>query len=154
MTATAIVPKSWYSWDFSMTRGDRTLARLDLSSWRERAAITIGDSEHRAYRESALGDFVIEHGGQVLARAGKPSAFRNTMIVRHEGREYTLKKKSAWRRAFIVLDGEHEIGSISPTSAWRRDATVDLPAPWPLPLQAFVIWLAVMLWKREADSGG
>jgi hypothetical protein len=34
-----------------------------------------------------------------------------------------------------------------------RDATVDLPPDWPLAVTTFVIWLAIILWKRDADSG-
>ena len=153
MSAWALVPKAWYSWDFSVTAGDRTIARFDLSTWRERGVITIDGIEHRVFRESLLGDFVIERGNSPLARATKQSAFTNTMTFRHDGREYTLRKQSWWKRSFVVLDGEKQIGSLAPTSLWTRRATVDLPAQWPLHLQAFVIWLTLVLWKREAHAG-
>ena len=153
MSAWALVPKAWYSWDFSVTAGDRTIARFDLSSWRERGVITIDGIEHRVFRESMLGDFVIERGSQTLARATKTSVFTHTMIVRHDGREYMLRKPSVWRRAFVLMDGARQIGSIAPTSVWTRRAAVDLPAQWPLHLQAFVIWLTLVLWKRDAHAG-
>ena len=132
--------------------GDRTVARLDLSSWRERAEIMIGDVTHRTFREHALGDFAIEAGGRELARATKPSAFRDTMIVHYGGRDYTLLKPSIWRRTFALLDGERQIGAISPESAWTRRATADLPPDVPVPIQAFVVWLVILLWKRDAQS--
>jgi hypothetical protein len=153
MSAWALVPKAWYSWDFSVTAGGRTIARFDLSSWRERGAITIDGVEYRAFRESLLGDFVIARGSQTLARATKTSAFTNTMIVRYDGREYTLRKQAWWRRTFVVLDGERQIGSIAPTGWCTRHAAVDLPSRWPLHLQAFVIWLALILWRRESHAG-
>jgi hypothetical protein len=124
-----------------------------MSTWRERGVITIADVEHHVFRESLVGDFVIERGGGVLARATKPSVFTNTMIVKHDGREYTLRKQSVWKRAFVLLEGERQIGSITPTGMWTRHATVDLPRQWPLHLQAFVMWLTLLLWKREAGSG-
>jgi hypothetical protein len=74
------------------------------------------------------------------------------MIIHYGGRDYTLRKPSAWRRAFVVLDGERQIGSIAPESAWTRRAIADLPADWPLPIRAFAIWLVIILWKRDADS--
>ena len=154
MSATALVPKAWYSWDFSVEAADRTLAQVDLSSWWERGAITIGDVEHPVFRESLLGDFVIERAGTVLARATKSSIFTHTMIIKHGGREYTLRKKSVWRRAFFLLEGERQLGSIAPTSIWTRHATADLPPEWPLYLQAFVIWLTLLLWKREGAAAG
>ena len=93
MSAWALVPKAWYSWDFSVTAGDRTIARFDLSSWRERGVITIDGIEHRVFRESVMGDFVIERGSSTLARATKQSAFTSTVIFKYDGREYMLRKQ-------------------------------------------------------------
>jgi hypothetical protein len=35
---------------------------------------------------------------------------------------------------------------------WTREATADLPRDWPMPIKAFVIWLVIVLWKRDAQS--
>jgi hypothetical protein len=48
--ALKVVPKRWYSWDFSVMDGDRTIAVLDLSSWRERGEIMVEDVTHRVFR--------------------------------------------------------------------------------------------------------
>jgi len=144
-------PRRWYSWDYAVMSGDRTVAQIDLSAWRERAEIMIGDVTHRTFREHALGDFVIEAGGRELARATKPSAFRDTMIVHYGGRDYTLLKPSIWRRTFALLDGERQIGTIEPESAWTRRAIARFESDWPMPIQTFVIWLVIMLWKRNAQ---
>jgi hypothetical protein len=148
-----VVPKRWYSWDFSVMDGGRTIAVLDLSSWRERGEIVIEESTHRVFRERAMsGDFIIQRGDRALAKATKPSAFRHTLVVHYNGKDYTLRKPSIWRRGFVLLDGERQIGSISPESMWTRRATADLPADWPLPIKAFVIWLVIILWKRDAEN--
>jgi hypothetical protein len=152
MTMT-MAPKRWYSWDYTVTSGDKTLATLDLSSWRERAEIVIGDSTYRVFREGSFsGDFIIERGGQERARATKPSAFRNTFIVHYNGRDYTLRKESVWRRTFVLMDDDRVIGVIKPERSWSRRADADLPDEWPAAIKAFVIWLVIILWKREADS--
>jgi hypothetical protein len=149
----ALVPKRWFSWDFSVTSGGRTLATLDLSTWRERAEIRIGDVTHHVFREHVMGgDFVIEAGGRQLARATKPSAFRSTLVVHYDGRNYTLRKASMWRREFELTHGERRIGTITPETRWTRRATADLPPDWPLPITVFVIWLVIILWKREAAA--
>jgi len=155
-TATlTIAPLHWYSWDFDVLDGTRHLAQVDVSSWREKGVVTIDGVEHRVYREGVLsGDFILERHNTVLARATKPSAFQKTMIVTYKEREYVLRKPSAWRRAFVVVEGDRQVGSLSPHSAWTRKATVDLPAEWPLAVRTFVIWLAIILWKRDADAGG
>jgi hypothetical protein len=151
--ALTMVPRRWFSWDYTVVNGDRTVAVLDVASWRERAEIRIGDVTHRVFREGAMsGDFVIEAGGRELARATKPSAFRERVILHYGGKDYTLRKASMWRRAFVLMDGDRQIGSVAPENAWTRRATADLPADWPAAITAFVIWLVVVLWKREANS--
>jgi hypothetical protein len=149
----ALLPRRWYSWDFSLVSGDSTLAHLDLSCWRERGVVTIAGDEHRVYREGMVsGDFVIERQGQVLARATKPSAFSSKVVITHDGRKYTLQKRSIWKRGFLLREGDREIGSLSPNTWLTRDATVNLPADWPLAVKTFVTWLAIILWKRDADA--
>src|SRR5689334_14649829 len=156
-----IIPRTWYSWDFRVMDEGREVAFMNISSWREKGTLTIAGAEHRVYREGRMsGDFVLEHNGTVLVRASKPSAFSSTMIVSYQGREYTLSKQSLWRRAFVVLEplgeagsaNEREVGSLVPAGMMTRKACVDLPADWPLPLRVFVIWLTVIMWKREADA--
>jgi hypothetical protein len=158
-----IIPKAWYSWNFRVVDQDRPLAFLDLSSWREKGTLTIEGVEHRVYREGVMsGDFVLERNGTVLARASKPSALFNRFVVAHQGREFTLEKKSIWRRAFVLQSRlgeagsarETEIGSLAPVSTWTRKASADLPNDWPLPLKVFIIWLAIIMWKREANAAG
>src|SRR5689334_8996173 len=107
-----IIPRTWYSWDFTVVSEQREVAFMDLSGWREKGTLTIEGIEHRVYREGRMsGDFVLERDGTVLVRAAKPSAFSSTLLVRYQGREYTLKKRSAWRRAFVVLAHLGEAGS-------------------------------------------
>jgi len=102
-------PKRWYSWDDTLKSGDRTVAVLDVASWRVRGEIVIGDVTHHVFREGAMsGDFIIEAGGRELARATKPSAFRDTIIVHYGRRDLTLRKPSVWRRAFALMDGVRE----------------------------------------------
>ena len=156
-----IIPKAWYSWDFSVMDGDRPLAYMNLSSWCEKGTLTIEGVEHRVYREGVMsGDFVLERGGTVLARASKPSAFSDRFVIAHQGREYALKKKSAWKRAFVLQSRlgeagsarETDIGSVVPAGAWTWKASADLPDDWQLPLRVFVIWLATIMWRREANA--
>ena len=73
----------------------------------------------------------------------------DTYPIRYADRSYTLESRSAFRRAFVLLDGSRQIGSIEPTSAFTRGAMADLPETWPLPVRAFVIWLTMIQWRRD-----
>jgi hypothetical protein len=50
------------------------------------------------------------------------------------------------------MDGDRRIGTLAPESRWTRRATANLPSDWPAPITAFVIWLVIILWKREAGA--
>jgi len=148
-----IVPTHWYSWDFTVTDESRTVADIAMSWWGEKGALTIDHTTYRVYREALMsGAFVLEHAGSVLARAEKPSVFRREFVIRHAGREYTLRPRSMFRRAFVLVEGSREVGSLAPTSAFTRKAAADLPHDLPLPVRAFIVWLVVISWRRAQDS--
>jgi hypothetical protein len=148
------VPTRWFSWDFTVTDGARTVATIDVSWWREHGTLTVAGVDHRVSRERMLsGDFILEAAGAEVARASKPSAFRSLFIVQHAGRRYTLRRASVLHRRMLLLAGDRTIGSLSPQGWFTRRAEVDLPSDLPLSVRVFVIWLAVILWKRESDSG-
>jgi hypothetical protein len=147
------IPKRWFSWDFAVRKGSQPVADIDVSWWREKGLLTVEGTTYEVYREGAFsGAFILASAGSALARAEKPSAFRRSFIIEHAGRQYTLRAKSAWGREFLLLDGPREIGSLSPEGLFTRRATVDLPEHLPLAVRVFIIWLAVLLWKRESDS--
>lgn len=149
------IPKSWFSWDFSIVEGSTPVAEISVAWWRERGELKVRGSTFNVYREGPMmGDFVLESGGAVLARAEKPSAFRRTFLIVHEGRRYTLRSRSALLREFVLLDGSTEVGSIAPEWILTRRAAVSLPLDLPLPVRVFMIWLVLILWKRDDDSPG
>ncbi len=148
------VPKQWFSWDFTVTDGSQAVAEIDISWWREKGVLTVHGVDYRVYREGMMsGDFILESAGSVLARAEKPSAFHRSFTMNHGGRKYTLRAKGVLRRTFLLLDGDREIGSVSPEGVFTRRATVDFPEALPLPVKVFIIWLAVTLWKRDSGAG-
>ena len=148
------VPTRWFSWEFTVNDGPRTVATIDVSWWLEQGTLTVAGIEHRVYREGLLsGSFILEAAGSVVARATKPSAFRRAFAIDHGGRRYALQATAMLRRRMELLDGNRAIGSLSPQGVFTRRADVDLPTDLPLAVRVFVIWLAVILWKRESDSG-
>jgi hypothetical protein len=148
------IPKRWFSWDFTVLQGSTRLADIDMSLWREKGALTVQGKTYQVYREGLVsGAFVLESPESVVARATKPSAFRRAFLIEHAGKQYTLRAKSAFRRGFVLLADDREIGSLSPQELCTRRAAIVLPEDLSLPVKVFIIWLAVILWKREAEAG-
>lgn len=152
MSVLTLAARNWFTWNFSLLDGERPVAEVYLSSWRERGTLKAEGTDYRVYRESLLGDFLLEQSGSVIARAEKPSMFYRSFIIRYKEKSYTLQARSAFRRAFVLLEGEHQIGSIVPKSAFTRNSVVTLPDQWPLPIKSFAIWLTIVHWQRDANA--
>jgi hypothetical protein len=148
------VPRHWYSWDFAIEDKDaKTVAAVHLSSWRDRGTIVVGDAEYSVERDGLLtGAFMLKHDGSIVAQAQKPSVFRRAFTVEYEARHFIVKSKSIWRRGCVVLEGQREVGTILPQFLFGRRAIIDLPDDEPLVLRSFIVWLALLLWKRDSDT--
>jgi len=147
------VPNGWFSYDFTLfDRTGRPVARVDLANWREKAKLEVSGTPYEAHHKAWASEFVLEKDGQVLAVAEKPSTWKDRFFFEHGGNRYELKKESAWGRTFeLTRDGVGSVGSVRPKGAFRREWTVDMPGELPLEVRVFLVWLAVLLWRR-ADS--
>ena len=150
-----MLPKT-FSWSFSVMDGAEPVAQaVDLSWWSDKGELTVQGVTYTARREGVVsGAFVLESSVGVVARATKPSAMRRSLIVEHSDHQYTLRATSALRREFELLDGSTRIGSLSPEGIFTRRAKVDLPSALPLSVRVFIVWLTVMLWKRDDAVAG
>jgi hypothetical protein len=68
------------------------------------------------------------------------------------GKDYTLKGASTFGRSFVLTENDREIGSIAPKGFFGRQAKANLPDDLALEARAFLIWLVVVMWKRQAKT--
>jgi hypothetical protein len=153
MSLLELVPRGWFSWDFNVLQNGAPIAEIDISSWREKGVLVVGGSTYKVYREGLMsGRFILEVNGSQMAYAAKPSAWQRLFTVQHEGRTYILKAKAAFGRTFLLLENNQQIGAIAPSGMLTRKASVQLPDELPLPVKVFLLWLTVILWKRDSDA--
>lgn len=149
-----LVPHGWLGWNFDVLDNDRKITEIKTSTLPESGIFSIDGADFRARREGMFsGEFLLSKDNETIARAQKPSALKSSFTIEFSDRQYTLKKESWAGRSFVLIQGDLEIGSIRPEGVLTRKATVQLPDDMPMPLQVFVIWLTILLWKREADAG-
>ncbi|MBA4417739.1 MAG: hypothetical protein C0392_07495 [Syntrophus sp. (in: bacteria)] len=147
------VPNGWFSWDFTIFDDHRVIAKISLDWMREAGELYLDGSSYRVFRERILnGAFLLEKEGRVLARAEKPSALIRSFKVECNGKIYTLEAEAALRRKFVLRGGGRTVGSVQPEHAFTRRAVIDLPEDIALPVRIFMIWLTLILWKRDADA--
>jgi hypothetical protein len=151
----AAVPMRWLSWDFALQQPTGEVAgQVCLSSWRERGSIQVPGFSCKVRRDGLLGPFLAEASdGSRVASAIKPSALRREFAITHTERRYVLKAVSSWRRECALFDeGYTRLGQVRPESWLSRRARVELDDRVPPLLQAFVVWLTLLLWKRDGDA--
>ncbi|MBN2216561.1 MAG: hypothetical protein JW719_04210 [Pirellulales bacterium] len=146
-------PKSIFSWNFSITKGSVLVANLTMNWMGERGSLDVHGARYDLYRQGWLhGAFVIATDRLVVAQAGKSSPFVRRFDVAYGHHRLCLTARSPFTRAFGVYDESGEIGSIYPDHFLTRRATIALPESIALPVQAFLFWLAVLMWRRAANS--
>lgn len=145
----------WLSWDFSLQQptGEK-VGEVSLSSWRERGSFLVAGVSYRVRRDGLLGPFLAEASdGLRVASAIKPSALRRQFTITHGERQYDLKAVSSLRRECALFDeGNRRVGQVRPESWFGRRARVEFDEQVPSLLQAFAIWLTLLLWKRDGDA--
>src|SRR5262245_3209617 len=116
----SIIPTGWFSWDCVVQDStQQTIAELNLSYWRERGAIRVGEVEHKISRQGA-GVFILYEGESVLSRAEKLGFFSGTFRIEHAVGQYTLEARSVWRRERVLYEEGREIGTVIPEGAFTR----------------------------------
>jgi hypothetical protein len=150
-----LVPKHWFSWDFVLSDSvGKPYGDIALSSWRERGSVRVDEQEYRVSREGLLGPFVLTSPNGELARAVKESAFKQKFTLSVEGRPYTLKRLSGWRREFGLFEGDTHLGSVAPEGWLTRRARVELPDDLPGWARAFVVWLTLLIVEARLRCRG
>lgn len=147
------VPKGLFSWDFTVSLADRVIADVDMSWFREKGELEVEGQRYAVYREGLMsGRFVLSSQAGVLAEAEKPSAFFRSFDVAYRGRHYRLGALSMLTRGFGLTADSTLVGTIQPVSIFGRTTTIDLPDEVVLPVQVFMFWLVLILWKRSKNA--
>jgi len=101
----------------------------------------------------------VENPSTWQERSLKTNEWKDRFVFEHGGNRYELRTKSrmlrkelGWKRACVIIpEGVGSVGSIRAKGSWfSRECTVDLPEELPLEVKVFLVWVAVILRRREA----
>ncbi len=142
-----------WSWRFNVRASPGPDVELNVSL-RERCGFRLGSARYEFRAKGILHrTFDLLEGDTVIATA-KASNLRRTFDIEHRGRRLTLKAKGIFRRTFLLLEGDDLLGTITPTSLLWYRAIAELPESIPAPGQLFIVWLVLVMWKREVAAAG
>ena len=159
-------PTGFLSWDYHVYEGEREVAFLDVGLLLEGADLDIGGIPFRLSREGVAGDYTLAFEGIVIARATKRSIFTGTFdvvldapLADTDTTRLLVKRKSLVSDRFEVFaQGDVpdapgvRLGVVRKRNMLTRRASVDLPDTFPLGVQVFLLWLAVLMWRRGNRS--
>ncbi len=144
------IPKSLWSYDYEVREAGSLVATIDTPWWGENSTLTIDGRVWLLGRGGFVNPmFTLFHGGRTLASATKPSAFFRSFQVAFDDAYYCWEAEGVFKRSFVLREGNRVIGSLWPESVLARTAKVDLPREFPLERQCFLVWLAILIWRRE-----
>lgn len=134
---------------FSIRDGDQEVAELSIGWFSETGTATAEGRAMQLRREHVAGGaFELEVGGTLIAKAYKPSLFRNRFELDFGNVRIILERESLLGFAFVIRRGRDVLGRIERPNVFTREAEIDLPDEWPIPLKLFVIWLVLIIWRR------
>ncbi|MCP3917079.1 MAG: hypothetical protein GY711_16145 [bacterium] len=120
----------------------------------EKARYLAAGENLRLTREPWWGAFCMQRGRRTIARAVKPSAWFRKFEVRIGSERYELRARGLGRKFEIFRHGRR-VGRVEPKSFLTRGARLSAPSGLEQHQAVFLIWLTLILWKREqaAASG-
>ncbi len=133
-----------------MESDDEEVARLSRSLWSDTGEFEIRGTCVKLSRTGVMKDvFVLESDGSTLAEVKQGKAISSKLSLIHDGEDYELRRRNWYSKALLLESQGSEVGHIEPRGFFSRAAIGDLPKRWPLQLQVFVLWIALVRWDRE-----
>jgi hypothetical protein len=147
------IPQSLCTWDFRVLGASAGAAALTFNFLTEQGTISLGSNDFTVRKHGPMsGRWTLEHENQIAAEAHKPSAMFRAFELRVQDVQVAVKAQSPFTRCYDILSGGCVVGSIRPAHAFTRRAFVDCEAGIPELAQLFAFWLAVLTWRRSANS--
>jgi hypothetical protein len=104
-------------------------------------------------REDFPARIFMNHEGQDVASAQKSTVFTRTFEIQDPSGELVLRAESPLGRSFRLERSDNVIATMRPDHAFTRRASIEiLTKQWDLPTVYFSCWLAVLMWRRAAQS--
>jgi hypothetical protein len=146
----SVVPKHLFSWDCDLCQGETLVGTLELAPWSESAAFRAQGRTWQLGREGWFhGRYFLRQNGRTLATAEKENILLREFEVRCDAETYQWHARMPLMRAFVLEQGGAQVGSMVPEALFTRRAEVLLPEGLSVERKAFLIWLALLMWRRE-----
>jgi hypothetical protein len=140
---------------YTLMRDGVEIGQIDCGGARRPAALTVGSASYNPVSEGVLRTkFHLDAGGTRIADVELAGTFFRRFVVHAGAKTCTLKVASWFGRSFILTENDVEVGRIARSGFFTARCRAELPDDLPLPVQAFLIWLVLITWRRQAVTAG
>ncbi|TFV91221.1 hypothetical protein [Blastococcus sp. CT_GayMR16] len=142
--------------ELPVLRDGSPVAVLRAANWKEEATAVVGDREWVfAKRKGELtGRWAAEPEDVARLRARQASFWKGTWTVDLEGRPVEVQNASMWKGTHRYLTGGQRIAESGSTGGWSPRPTLDADGSLPLHQQVFLLWLELVLSRRNTAAVG
>ena len=126
---------------------------MTFNFFSEQGTISLGGRDFTVCKHGWLsGQWTLENAGGTVAAATKPNPLVRSFHMEVRDLRLTIKARAPFTRSFDILSDGAVVGSICPVHAFTRRAYIECGSEIPEPILLFAFWLAVLTWRRAANS--
>jgi hypothetical protein len=146
-------PMGICSWDFFLD-GEGHQSTLEFNWLSEQGAITADGIRFEVRKHGTFsGYWTLDHAAKEVASGQKSTAFTRTFEIQDPSGALVLRAESPFGRRFRVERSGDVIATMFPDHPFTRRATIEIHAQkWDFATVSFSFWLAVLTWRRAAQS--
>lgn len=128
------------------------IASTKFNFWNEQGSFVLAGNHYRIEHAWLSAEWSLNLEGEAVALAVKPNPLTRFFEVFYANQKLVLRAESPLTRTFLIEQDEQVLGTIQPMHLFTRRALVDCSSSVAMPVQIFLFWLTVLMWKRAANN--
>jgi hypothetical protein len=142
--------------EMPVLRDGSPVAHLRASNWKESATAVVGDREwvFAKSKGELTGRWITEPEDAVRLRVSQRSFWKGTWTIDLEGRPVEMENASMWRGAHRYTSAGRQLAESGTTGGWSPRPTLAGDDALPLHQQVFLLWLELVLSRRNTAAVG
>lgn len=149
LTAT---PTGLFARNYTFALDGQSVGTIEQSGMREKATIEIGGTRYVFSNQLLGSDFLLESNGRPLATARKRT-LRRAFGITVGSREFALEVGGTFVKGgrYTLTENGRAVGELVKAPI-VRSGRATLPGDLPLPVQVWLLWIGLMMWRRERSN--
>ncbi|MCF6507577.1 hypothetical protein E9549_09180 [Blastococcus sp. MG754426] len=131
--------------------GGALVASLRAENWREAATALVGDRSWVFAKEKGVltGRWDVDPAGTARLRARQTSFWKGSWALDLDGVVVERENASVWKGTHRYTAGGRPVAETGTTGGWSPRPTLDADPSVPLPHQVFLLWVELVLSRRN-----